>query len=706
MTERLQDVPMAVTALTADALEQSGAMNLVDIGHEVPGLSIVSNGPGQNQIILRGLSSAGGDAMVGYYIDDTPITITTNFLPTNAMDAALFDLDRVEVLRGPQGTLYGSSSMGGTVRYITNQPDLMETHATVKGTLSGTQGGGLNDEIDLMANQPIVSDVLAVRAVAFFRDYDGYIDRYPTDPNNYLAVLAGPVQKNANTEHTYGARLAIKYQPIEALNITPSVYYQRTDLGAPFAFDAPPGSFQNPVQSSLVPEPFSDQAELYSLTAVGDVGPVRITSSSSYFDRTVNIMEDDSKINYFYFSPAPQSYVYPGDFSNRFANHNFTEELRAAGTFGPLHALLGIYYTHVTGSQIYNFPITAGYNAAFGTPFGNQPFYAGYNLVGDGQKAVFTELNWDITAQLQATAGLRYFKETEDVLGSITGVFNGGTSTQDSHSGANGTTPKFGLSYHVTQDAMIYATAAKGFREGNTTPPLPGICDQDLHNIGLNGAPSSYKPDSIWSYELGGKTQWMDHRLTANGDVYYIDWKDIQQLILLPVCGFDFTGNFGTASSKGVELELQYQPIASLRFALGTAYNEAKLTSTVTGSQGNVGDTLENAPKWTGNASAEYRVDFSSETSGFARMDINTTTHEHNNFDPTSIYYNLPGYSLANVRIGAKQNRFQSSLFASNLFNKHTETALYESYAINLPTTRRIGLNRPRTIGIDLRYDW
>ena len=126
----------------------------------------------------------------------------------------------------------------------------------------------------------------------------------------------------------------------------------------------------------------------------------------------------------------------------------------------------------------------------------------------------------------------------------------------------------------------------------------------------------------------------------------------------------------------------------------------------MTGSQGNVGDTLENAPKWTGNASAEYRVDFSSETSGFTRMDINTTTHEHNNFDPTSIYYSLPGYSLANVRIGAKRNRIQSSLFVSNLFNKHTETALYESYAINLPTTRRIGLNRPRTIGIDLRYDW
>ena len=198
----------------------------------------------------------------------------------------------------------------------------------------------------------------------------------------------------------------------------------------------------------------------------------------------------------------------------------------------------------------------------------------------------------------------------------------------------------------------------------------------------------------------------MDHRLTVNGDVYYIDWKNIQQLILLPVCGFDFTGNFGTASSKGVELELQYQPIPSFRFALGSAYNEAVLTSTVTGSQGNVGDTLENAPKWPGNATAEYHVDFNSEISGFARMDFNTTSHEHNNFDPTTIYYNLPGYSLANLRIGAKQNRFQSSLFVNNLFNKHAETALYESYAINLPTARRIGLNRPRTIGIDLRCDW
>jgi iron complex outermembrane recepter protein len=706
VSERLQDVPMSITALSNETLQQSGAITIADIGREVPGLSVVSTGPGQNQLILRGLSSGGGDAMVGYYIDDTPISASSNIFQTNAMDAALFDLDRVEVLRGPQGTLYGSSSMGGTVRYITNQPDLTATHAAVKATLSGTESGGLNDEIDVLINQPIISGVAAVRADAFFRDYDGYIDRYATNPNNYLAVLPGPVEKNANTEKTYGARVAVDMHPLDSLTVTPSVYYQRTDLGAPFAFDAPPGSFSNPIQSGLVPEPYTDEAELYSLTVQGDVHEVHITSSTSYFDRSIDVVEDDSKVNYFYFSPAPQSYVYPASFDNRFANHNFTEELRAAAGVGPVHGLLGVFYTRDSGSQDFNFPITAGYDAAFGTPFGDQPFYQGHTSLTDDQKAVFSELNWDITSQLEATVGARYFKESRGQAGYTTGVFNGGTSTVNGTSSASGTTPKYGLNYHVTADVLTYATVAKGFREGGVLNALPSICDGDLAHLGLASSPTSYKPDSLWNYELGAKTAWLDRRLTVNGAVYYIDWRNIQQLILLPTCGFDFTGNFGTASSKGAELEIQYEPVNELRFSLGTAFNEAQLTSTVTGAQGQVGSTLENAPKWMGNVSAEYHRDLLRGMSGYGRIDFNTTSHEYNNFDSQSIYYRQAGYSLANLRFGVKKGAWQSSLFVTNLFDKHAEMALPQSYAINLPTTRRESLNRPRTIGLDLRLDY
>jgi iron complex outermembrane recepter protein len=708
VTERLQDVPMSLTALSGEDLDKSGALNLEDIGREVAGLSVVSLGPGQNQLILRGLSSSGGDAMVGYYIDDTPISSPTlNFYQTNVMDASLFDLDRVEVLRGPQGTLYGSSSMGGTVKYIMNQPDLTAFHVSAKESLSDTEDGGLNEELDGLINVPLISGVAALRATAYYNDDAGYINRYPTDPNNYLAVLPGPVDKDVNTDKTYGTRVVLEIQPNEALTITPSVFYQRMDLGAPFTFDAPPGSFDDPIQSRLTPEPYTDEAALYSLTVNGDVRGVHITSSTSYFDHSVNFFEDDSKVNAFYFTPVPQSYVYPTPFQNQFKNYNFTEELRATGTVGRLHALVGVFYTHVAGLALYNFPIPDGYNEAFGTPFGNQMFYGGYNDLTDVQKAVFSELNYDITSRLQATVGARYFDQTQTADSYITGVYNGGPSSSLGHSSANGVTPKYELSYHPTPDVLTYALASKGFREGGYVPPVPEtLCAGDLKALGLTAAPSSFNPDSIWNYELGAKTQWLDHRLTLNGDVYYIKWTDIQQQITLPTCGYVFTANFGTALSKGVELEMRYRLTGPLEVGMSGAFNEAYLTSTVTGAQGQTGDTLENAPKWAGSAYMEYRRELGRDTTGYLRADINTTSHEYNNFIIDSIYRNDAGYSLANVRLGAIRDRWRYSLFVTNLLDKHAETGLYQSYAIDLATVRSYSLNQPRTIGLDVRFDY
>ncbi|HXL27397.1 MAG TPA: TonB-dependent receptor, partial [Chthoniobacterales bacterium] len=307
-TERLQDTPMSVAVITADTIERTGATTLEDLGRETPGLTIVSEAPGQNAITLRGLS---GNNTVGFYLDDTPLSIGIGnaVQPTNFdMDPALFDLDRVEVLRGPQGSLYGASSFGGTVRYITNQPNLSEEHVTAKLTASDTEGGGFNEEVDGLINQPIIPGNLGVRAMVFDRNNSGYIDQYPTDPNNYLAVLPGPVDKKINTEQTFGGRIAIEAKPIDEFSATLAAYYQHMDLGAPFTFDSPPGSFSDPIQSRLVREPSTDQVQLYTLTLQGDVQPVTFTSSTSYMDRYVFNAEDDSKdLSYFF----PQGAIYP-----------------------------------------------------------------------------------------------------------------------------------------------------------------------------------------------------------------------------------------------------------------------------------------------------------------------------------------------------------------------------------------------------------
>ena len=583
-TERLQDVPMSIAAVSAQDIQKTGATSLSDLGHEVAGLTVVSAAPGQNVITLRGLS---GNNTVGFYIDDTPLTlgIGNAVQPTNYdMDPALFDLSRVEVLRGPQGTLYGAGSFGGTVRYITNQPDLTEEHATVKAILSDTEGGGFNQEVDGLVNEPVVPGVVALRAMAFERDNDGYINRYPTDPNNYLAVLSGPVAHDINTEKTYGGRVVLEAKPTDAFSGTLSAYYQNMKLGAPFTFDGPPGTFDDPLQSRLLSEPSTDRFSLYNLTLQGDIQNVHVISSTSYADRLVHNTEDDSKDLFYFFPQVGQ--IYPSPLYSEAGNHNFVEEIRASGTAGPVHALVGVFYTHAVSFGYLDWPTPAGYVPLFG----GEPTYYNWNDFLDVQKALFGELNIDLLPGLQATIGARVYRQSQRYTLYINGIFNGGAPTgpTESKSEASGTTPKYELSYHVSPDILAYATAAEGYREGGPLFPFPSTCAGDLANLGLSAAPPAYQPDTIWNYEVGAKTQWLDHRLTMNGAAYYIDWTNIQQNVTLPTCGENFIGNFGTASSKGAELEAKYNPIDALKLSVGVAYNEARLTSTVPGAQGQV----------------------------------------------------------------------------------------------------------------------
>jgi iron complex outermembrane recepter protein len=699
-TERLQDTPMSIAVITADAIEKTGATTLEDLGRETPGLTIISAAPGQNTITLRGLS---GNNTVGFYLDDTPLSIGIGnaVQPTNFdMDPALFDLDRVEVLRGPQGSLYGASSFGGTVRYITNQPNLTEEHVTAKITASDTDSGGPNEEVDALINQPLIPGYLAVRAMMFDRNNSGYIDQYPTDSHNYLAVLPGPVDRDINTEQTFGGRIAIEAKPTDEFSATLAAYYQHTDLGAPFTFDAPPGTFIDPIQSRLVREPSTDQVQLYTLTLQDDVHPVHLTSSTSYMDRYIFNAEDDSKDLYFFF---PQGNVYPSTLYAEAGNHNFVEEMRASGGGGPVRGVVGLFYAHAVAYGTLNWPTPPQYEAAFGS----EPVYYNWNDFLDVQKAAFGDLNIDLAPGLQATLGDRLYQQSQGYTVYINGIFNGGVETPASSytSEARGTTPKYGLSYHMTPDILTYTTVAKGYREGGPLYPFPSNCAEGLAALGLSTPPTAYRPDSIWNYELGAKTEWLEHRLTMNGAVYYIDWTNIQQTITLP-CGFDFVGNFGKASSKGGEFEMNYDPTRALKLTLSFSYNEAKLTSTTPGATGQAGQTLEYAPRWMGAASAEYARAIDADTSAYLRGDFNSTSREDTSYNSQSIYYNIAGYSLLNLRLGVKHLAWTGGLFVTNALERRAETELPLSNAVDLPTQRRIALNRPRIIGLDIRFDY
>lgn len=703
--QRLQDVPLSITALSQTTLQRMGIQSLAEVAEAVPGLNVVTVAPGQNEILIRGISSAGGIPTTGFYLDDTPLESVGN-VAGNAMDPAMFGLERVEVLRGPQGTLYGDSSMGGTVRYITVQPTLDVTEGNVSAELSDTDGGGFNYQTSGTLNAPLIAGLAAVRATVFDRDFDGYIDRYPIDPNNYLAALPGPVDRNVNTEKTYGGRVSVRLQPADNLSVTPSVLFQRTDLGGTFTVDDPPGSFDDLIQTRDAAEPSSDAMQLYSLTAKGDFGPTHVTSSTSYRARVFDAVEDDSKTSYYYFSPSPQSYVYPTPFWNRFANHDFTEELRATSGAGPVHGILGLFYLRQSNLFGFNYPTPEGYNTAFGSPFGNQPFFVStrHNLIT--QRAVYGQLTFDLPANFQAILGGRAFHISQDENDYYAGVFQGAPITYVESTAESGFTPKYELTYKVTPDVLSYVTAAKGFRQGGTQAPAGDICNADLAAIGLDYQPTSYNPDYIWNYELGIKSAWLDRRLVVNADVYYIDWKDVQQLIVLPTCGANIVGNFGTASSKGGELEVQAQVTDRLLLTLGASYNEATLLSTVAGAQGQPGDTLEDAPRWMGSAAAEYDVQLSPLMAGYARFDVYATSYQLNSFDRTSIWYRRSGYGLTNLRFGARDGSWDTALFVDNLFDRNVQTALPVSYAVDLPTTRRLAINRPRTIGLDVRWQF
>ncbi|WP_233839928.1 TonB-dependent receptor [Dyella sp. 2HG41-7] len=710
--ESIQVVPISMSALNGEQLERLGVTSLADLSRIAPSLNVASSGPGSNNLIIRGISSiAGSAATVGYYLDDTPIAASSNaaLLSTRGViDPSVFDIDRVEVLRGPQGTIYGSSSMGGTVKYVTNQPDADAVEARIKTDISGTQGGGLNNNVSGVANLPLVDGKVGLRVSAYERYDDGFIDRYPIDPYNYLAAdPSGKVKKDVNTYKSYGTRAALLIKPDDTLTITPSVLYQYSRLGSPYTFDAVPGSLSNPIQVRDVNEADVQKSLIANVAVHKQFEYAEVVSSTSYFTREVNLREDASKvINYFFDLPT----VYPVTMFGDYKNKEFTEELRATSTLdGPLQAIAGAYYHHVNAPLASSIPFPAGFNQTFGTPFPNySTIYAGTRNAALDEYAIFGELSYQITDQLKASAGMRAFEVTQSFTQTGDGVFNGGYSAVSNRSRDTGVTPKYTLEYQITPDKMVYATASQGYRPGGPNNPAPvSLCGQEVEGLGLNASQlSTYSPDYLWNYEIGAKTSWLDHRLTVNASVYRIDWSQVQQQIVLQ-CGFNITANFGNAVSQGGEVEMQFRPIKSLTLGAGFGYTDAYLKNDVPGTDAKAGNRLVNVPRVSGSASAEYRHPVSGNYDGFLRADVSYVGRENFLYDQASPFYQRGGFTTTNIRAGVQgYNGWDVSLYATNLFNKRGETDLPVAISADLPTTRRMAINQPRTIGMTVQYQY
>jgi iron complex outermembrane receptor protein len=711
--ENIQKVPISMTALSEKDLQRLDIRTLQDLSRQAPSLVVVSAGPGENELIIRGISStAGTTSTVGYYLDDTPLQPSSNaalLSQRGAIDPSLFDVERVEVLRGPQGTLYGSSSMGGTVRYITYAPDLTRFELKAHSEVSGTSGGDPNGTIAATLNAPIVEGKLAARVSASYVHGGGYIDRYAIDPNNYLGIKpGGPVASNVNTEDAYGVRAQLRFQPDPTLSITPSFFYQFMRLGAPFQIDIGPGSFKDLIQTRDVAEPTLQRSAIYNLAIHKEFPLFELTSSTSYFDREVKITEDASKVLAYYFSP-PQTYVYPAYILGRYFNKEFTEEFRATSSLpGPFQIIGGAYFHRTFAPLASGIPDPPGYDAAFGSPFGGEQFYAGTRRATLQETAVFSEASLKLGHGLTARAGLRWFDVDQHFYQTGDGVFNGGFSAVSGTSTDTGVNPKFSLEWQIDPERMVYATASRGYRPGGPNNPAPAaVCGAEVAGLGLSASELiKYGPDHLWNYEAGAKTSWFDHKLTVNGDVYYIDWAQVQQQIVLN-CGFNITANFGGAVSKGAELEATLRPIPPLRLSSGFGYTNATLSNAVPGTGAQKGDPLLDVPHWNASGSADYTVPINDAYSGFGLVGFTYTGDSIALYDKTSPFSPKKGYTLVNLKVGVDQgSRWEAALFVDNLFNTIGETDLPTALAADLPTTRRYAITQPRTIGLSVNFKY
>jgi iron complex outermembrane receptor protein len=732
-TEDIKDIPTSVSAISGDQLAEHHITDYDDITRTVPGVSFQAGaGPGLETLEIRGVSSASGSETVGIYLDEVSITIKNNSNGTadGAVQPKLFDLDRVEVLRGPQGTLYGASSIGGTIRFITKQADPNEFSVTAGTDLSDTKHGGFNNEEYAVLNVPVVDGVFALRFGADISYDSGYIDHYiPTPsgagPNGTVLQLAtndstGVLGRaGVNDIRTDAFRVSGRYLGPDDWTVTPAFQWQRTEAGDSSIFYPSIGVYE---QDKRVAEPGKDDLSVPSLTIIKDFDWATLTSVTGYFERNFDRTTDGTYYNSYVFAnfvvlpsvPQTPATTYqaetrlaflPSQVFYRTKTTQWSQELRLASKSAqvgaiPITWVAGLYFSNqhqtreddefISGLQqtfqnIYGYAIDSPLSgvAIPGVSYANNLSYYGLQHLGERQIAPFGQLEATIAPQLKAALGLRYASATSNYNAQTTaGYFAYGLpSTYSDRESFHSTTPDFSLDYAITDSTNVYVKAAKGFRLGGPTGPdpayqpngptaTPGPCDADYRNLGITAAPLKYDSDSLWSYELGSKGRYLDRRLSIDAAVYAINWTNIQQTVNLPTCGFTFTTNAGDAKIYGSEVELRALVAQSLTLSLNAGSTHAYITRTSDPGLFQVGEEVLNVPIYTVTPSADFEAPITDSTTAFVHADIPYTgkSHAYYNSSTVPVHYS-PSYGIVNLTAGFTYYKFKLELFAKNLLD-------------------------------------
>ena len=679
-SENLQSVPLSITAINGSFLEKRSVTNFQEYAQLVPNISFAyatSTVAGSQSIALRGIF---GDGTTGLYLDESPLP--------GSIDTRIVDLERIEVLRGPQGTLYGARSMGGTVRLITTQPDPDRASVRLHVGGSATKHGGLNTSNDSTANLPIAGDALAVRMSAFYDRDPGVftIAASPTAPASFSP------RDHVGTVEKWGGSIALRSELDDGrLVITPRLLLQRTRYnGRPYA-DTSPDNFVQ-LRPFDVDEQARDNYELYTLTGTYDLGFGTITSASSQLNRRVRDTEDlaDTLV-----PVLGLPFTVPSVIRAIGETNAFSQELRFNSAFeGPFQITAGSFYQRTKDRGI--IPPTPV------APF-TSDLYSTDHTKTVSEYALFAEAGLKLTSTITATVGGRYFKNRLKDHLDLAGALN----TPGSSDGAQkekGFNPKFNVRYEPSRDLTVYANAAKGFRIGGVNQYPTSFCGPFLPQIGLRpGDAASFKSDSVWSYEVGAKAALLDRRVRLSGAVFQIDWNDVQQNVVIPNCGFRIGINAGKARNRGFEFEGSTRLVGGLSAGFGLGYTDAKIVdagSTV--STINVGDRVQQVPHWTLNGNIVWEFDVSSLPAYF-NADYSYVGSSYSAFNDVTTPRLRPSYETVNVRAGIKPGALDVSIFVKNLFNKHANYADVPPLGIEVPGRPRIATNRPITIGVDLR---
>lgn len=711
-SQSLQEVPMSISAVTATALQSKVATTFIDYASSVPNLSFSVSGVGPSSgrsVAVRGIADVN---TTGFYIDESPLV--------ESLDPRILDVDRVEVLRGPQGTLFGARSLGGTVRLITTQPSASETSGRAHASISTTKGTNKpNYQIDGAINLPIVTDKVGLRVVGL-RQYDaGYYTRTFDRPAGGTQTL-----RNIGRTITDGVSASAVIKLTDELSVTPRILFQHTRLnGLPLADVAVDKS--SPVPSVLRVKSL-DQRRTFDVAEASEdkwlLGTVDVKLEKSFgtfsysttlFRRRTRDVEDQTD---FIASAFGLSQKIPTTIEVNHPTDSFAQELRFSSTFkGPFQVVAGLFYDNIRSNEWSPPNIIPGIDAALGGVLGTDFIYQKNWPSKQEDFAAYGEVNWNVLPRVTLITGARLFKTKTTASIQGDGIVYGGPSSRPSSTlNESGVTPKASIQYEFSRGNQIYVTAAKGFRPGGPNQLFPTLfgCDTDLAALGLTSDQAAfYKSDSVWSYEVGAKATMFDRKLRASISGFRIDWGNIQQKILLQ-CGFDFKRNSGAARSQGFEFELNANPVDGLTLSAGGGYVDAKIVEQSPTSRFKVGDRIPQVPKWNLNFSADYRQAISGNMEGFLHADytyVDSSNSSLNaNVDPVSgrlIPRIRPSYELVNTRLGVSfGEQTEIALFAKNLTDERASLSDITSAAVEAPDRARVAINQPRTFGIEARY--